>query len=171
MELARNNRIQGDWGLDFGVLAEVFRNCSIKRICQVDLIDSYEHKHQNLSESDPRNGLFKMSIDIARVFYRTMASEGAVFSDGAVETLLTTYMRFAQDVIKVYHDSASINYISFNRQQEDLAVKTFAEGLRIGGNSFLKDPLENTEIPNWSRVVSAIPEFLPMLKEIVENED
>ena len=171
MELARNNRIQGDWGLDFGVLAEVFRNCSIKRICQVDLIDSYEHKHQNLSESDPGNGLFKMSIDIARVFCRTMASEGAVFSDGALETLLTTYMRFAQDIIKVYQDSASINHISFDRQQEDLTVKTFAEGLRIGGNSFLQDPLGNTEIPNWNRVASAIPEFLPMLKEIVESED
>ncbi len=170
-ELARNNRIQGDWGLDFGVLAEVFRNCSIKRICQVDLIDSYEHKHQDLSESDPGNGLFKMSIDIARVFYRTMASEGAVFSDGTVETLLTTYMRFAQDIIKVYHDSASINHIYFDRQQEDLAVKTFAEGLRIGGKSFLQDPLGNTEIPNWNRVASAIPEFLPMLKEIVESVD
>ena len=171
MELARNNRIQGDWGLDFGLLAEVFRNCSIKRICQVDLIETYEHKHQALSESDPSMGLFKMSIDIARVFYRTMASEGAVFSDGTVETLLTSYMRFAQDIIKVFHDSASINHINFDRQQEDLTVKTFAEALRIGGNSFLQDPLGDSEIPNWNRVASVIPEFLPTLKEIVESEE
>ena len=34
-ELVRANRIPADWGLEVGVLAEVYRNCSLKRICQV----------------------------------------------------------------------------------------------------------------------------------------
>jgi len=170
-ELSRINRIQGDWGLDFGVLAEVFRNCSVKRVCQVDLIDSYDHKHQSLSEENPESGLFKMSIDIARVFCRTLASEGVVFSDGLIKTLLATYLRTAQDTIKKYHDDATINNLPFDRHRESLAVKTFAEGLRLGGNSFLEDPLGHPEIPNWNRVTSAIPEFLGMLKETVEEEN
>ena len=33
-ELARVNRIPGDWGLEIGVLAEVFRNCATARVCQ-----------------------------------------------------------------------------------------------------------------------------------------
>jgi len=45
-ELARRMRIPGDWGIEVGVLAEVQRNCAIRRICQVDLSDNYEHKHQ-----------------------------------------------------------------------------------------------------------------------------
>jgi glucosyl-3-phosphoglycerate synthase len=167
-ELARVNRIHRDWGMDFGLLAEVFQNCSRKRICQVDLIDSYDHKHQLLSESDPQKGLLKMSIDIARVISRTMASEGAVLSSGVMETLQTAYLRNAQDMIKKYHDVAMINNLPFDRCQEDLAVETFARGLRTGGNSFLEDPLGRPELPNWIRVTSAIPHFLTVLRETVE---
>src|SRR3972149_1505418 len=56
-DLARINRIPWDWGLEVGVLSEVFRNCSLRRICQVDLTDNYEHKHQDLSPDDPSKGL------------------------------------------------------------------------------------------------------------------
>jgi glucosyl-3-phosphoglycerate synthase len=42
-DLIRINRIPSDWGLEVGVLAEVFRNCSLKRICQVELVENYEH--------------------------------------------------------------------------------------------------------------------------------
>ncbi|MCX5739801.1 MAG: glycosyl transferase, partial [Proteobacteria bacterium] len=52
-DLVRINRIPSDWGLEVGVLAEVFRNCSAKRICQVELVENYEHKHRQLSENDP----------------------------------------------------------------------------------------------------------------------
>src|SRR4029077_10860137 len=52
IKLARVNRIPADWGLEVGVLAEVFRNCAVSRTCQVDLTDNYEHKHQALSADD-----------------------------------------------------------------------------------------------------------------------
>lgn len=170
-ELARINRIHGDWGLDFGVLAEVFRNCSVKRVCQVDLIDTYEHKHQPLSEDNPETGLFKMSIDITRVFFRTLASNGVIFSEGHIKTLLASYLRAAQDTIKKYHDDAVINNIPFDRHSETLAVNTFTEGLRIGGESFLENPLGHAEIPNWNRITSAIPEFLTLLKKAVDEDN
>lgn len=34
VNLARVNRIPGDWGLEVGTLAEVYRNTSINRVCQ-----------------------------------------------------------------------------------------------------------------------------------------
>jgi glucosyl-3-phosphoglycerate synthase len=170
-ELARINRIHGDWGVDLGVLTEVFRNCSKKRVCQMSLIDSYEHEHQPLSEDNPEAGLFKMSIDITRVFFRTLASEGVVFSNKLIKTLQATYLITAQDTVKKYNDDAMINNLPFDRYEEGLAVKTFAEGLRLGGNSFLEDPLGHPEIPNWNRVTSAIPEFLEMLKKTVEEDN
>ena len=170
-ELARINRTHGDWGLDIGVLTEVFRNCSMKRVCQMSLIDSYEHKHQPLSEDNPEGGLFKMSIDITRVFFRTLASEGVVFSNKLIKTLLATYLITAQDTVKKFNDDAMINNLPFDRYEEGLAVETFAEGLRLGGNSFLEDPLGHPEIPNWNRVTSAIPEFLEMLKKAVEEDN
>ena len=169
-ELARVNRMQSGWGMDFGVLTEVFRNSSAQRICQAGLIESYEHKHQPISQADPEKGLFKMSIDISRVAFRTMVSEGAVFSEGVVETLLTTYFRMARDMIRKYHDDAMINDLPFDRSQEDLAVRTFAKGLQIGADSFLADPLADPEMPNWNDVTSAIPEFPAMLREAVEGD-
>ena len=51
--LARSNRIPCDWGLEVGTLAEVFRNTSPKRVCQVDIARLYDHKHQAMSLDDP----------------------------------------------------------------------------------------------------------------------
>jgi len=169
--LAQVNKLQGDWGLDFGLLAEVFRNSSIQRICQVDLIETYEHKHQPISEADPEQGLFKMSIDIARAFCRTMVSEGEVFSDNTIEALRMAYVSTARDMIRKYHDTAMINNIPFDRDREELAVKTFAEGLRLGVGSFSDAPLESPEMPNWNQVTSAFPQFPAMLKGAVERDN
>ena len=45
-------RIPGDWGLEVGVLAEVYRNTACRRVCHVDIAENYEHKHQELSPDD-----------------------------------------------------------------------------------------------------------------------
>jgi len=86
-DLARVNRIPSDWGLEIGVLAEIFRNCSLKRVCQVDIADNYEHKHQGLSPGDPEKGLMRMTVDIAKTLFRTLAAEGVVLSEGHFRTV------------------------------------------------------------------------------------
>jgi glucosyl-3-phosphoglycerate synthase len=170
-DLARIMRIEADWGFDFGMLVEIYRKCSVKRVCQADLMDSYDHKHQSISAGNPDAGLFRMSIDIARVLFRTLASEGVTISEGLTKSLLTTYLRTAQDTVKKYQDDAAINDLPFEPREESLAVHTFAEGLRIGGESFLDDPLGNPEIPNWTRVESATPGFLSLLKQAVDEDN
>ncbi len=96
VDLARINRIPGDWGIEVETLSEVFRNCSLKRICQVELCDTYEHKHQPLSADDPRTGLMKMTIDIAKAIFRNLSIEGAALSESLLNTLVVTYLRTAQ---------------------------------------------------------------------------
>ncbi|HEY6010970.1 MAG TPA: glycosyl transferase, partial [Nitrospirota bacterium] len=81
-DLARTNRIPWDWGLEVGSLAEVYRNYSPRRVCQVDIAATYEHKHQVLSADDAEKGLMKMTVDICKSIFRTLASEGVVFSEG-----------------------------------------------------------------------------------------
>jgi glucosyl-3-phosphoglycerate synthase len=170
-DLARVNRIPSDWGLEVGVLAEVFRNVSPRRICQVDLCDTYEHKHQSLSTDDPQGGLLKMCIDISKSLFRTLAAEGVVFSEGFFNTLVVTYLRTAQDTIKVYSDDAAINSLYFDRHEEAVAVETFVKGIRIASKSFFEDPLGAPLIPNWNRVTSAIPDFLDQLKQVVDEDN
>lgn len=170
-DLARINRIPGDWGLEVGVLAEVYRNCAINRVCQVELCENYDHKHQFLSPDDPEKGLLKMSIDICKSIFRTLATEGVVFSDGFFRTLQTKYLRTAQDNIKRYEDDAAINGLGFDRHEEGLAVEAFTRGVKMASEVFLENPFEIRLIPNWNRVDAAIPDFLPMLNDAVEKDN
>jgi glucosyl-3-phosphoglycerate synthase len=170
-DLARINRIPWDWGLEVGVLSEVFRNCSPRRICQVDLTENYEHKHQELSPDDPSRGLLRMSIDIAKNLFRNLASEGIDLSESLLKTLKATYLRTAQETITKYHDDAAINGLDFDRHEEGVAVDTFTKGIELASKAFVEDPLRIPLIPNWSRVTSAIPDFLERLKHAVDDDN
>lgn len=171
IDMARSIRIPGDWGLEIGVLAEIFRNTSINRICQVEICENYEHKHQPLSASDPKRGLTKMSVDITKSLFRTLASEGVVLSKSFFLTLIITYLRTAQDTIQQYHGDATINSLIFDRHQESVAVEAFMKAIRIAADRYLEDPLGHPLIPSWNRVTSAIPNFLDILNEAVEKDN
>ncbi len=169
-DLIRANRIPADWGLEVGVLAEVYRNCSLKRVCQVELVDNYDHKHQELSPNDARTGLHRMVRDIASSLIRNLASYGVEFDAGFLNTLIAAYVRTAQDAIARYSHDAALNGLDFDRHEEELAVETFASALAGAGLSFVKDPMGAPLIPNWSRVIAAMPDFLSQLRQAVEED-
>jgi glucosyl-3-phosphoglycerate synthase len=170
-DLARSIRIPGDWGLEIGMLAEVYRNASLRRICQVDVADNYEHKHQALSRDDPAAGLNRMSGDICKSVLRTLAMEGVAFVHGFYTTLKVTYLRQAQDAIRSYHDDAVTNSLQFDRHAETLAIEVFLDALGRSCEEFERDPLAHTGLPNWNRVTSAIPDFLPRYREAIDRDN
>ena len=170
-DLARINQIPGDWGIEIETLSEVYRNCSHMRICQVELCETYEHKHQPLSADNPKTGLMKMSIDIAKAIFRNLAIEGATVSDGLLKTLIVTYLHTAQDSIKRCNDDATLNGLLFDRHQETKLVEAFTRAIQIAGKEFQEDPRYSPLIPNWNRVTSAIPDFLEQLYDVVEKEN
>ncbi len=171
IDIARVNRIPGDWGLEVGVLAEIYRNCAVRRVCQIDIADNYEHKHQALSPDDASKGLLKMCIDINKSIFRTLASDGVVFSDGLFKTLIATYVRTSEDMLKRYEDDATVNGLTFDRHAESLAVEIFTEGIKTASETIMKDPLGVPLIPSWDRVTSALPDVLSMLKKAVEEDN
>ncbi len=171
VDMARINRIPGDWGLEVGVLAEVYRNTSLRRVCQVDIAENYEHKHQILSAKDASKGLHKMCVDISKSIFRTLAAEGIVFSNGFFKTLVATYGRTAQDILKRYEDDAAINGLFFDRHEESLAVDTFTHGIRKAAEIITEDPLGVPLIASWDRVTSAIPDILSRIKTAVEEDN
>jgi glucosyl-3-phosphoglycerate synthase len=168
VNLARINRIPWDWGLEVGVLAEVYRNCSLARICQVDLADNYEHKHQELSEEDPTKGLRRMSCEVAKSLMRTLAAEGVIFTKDHFRSLEVRYVRMAEDTIDRYCADAMINGLEFDRHTEELAVATFAQSLHQAAQEFIDNPLGLPLMPSWNRVQAAIPDFLDLLLNAVE---
>jgi len=170
-DLARINRIPGDWGLEVETLAEVYRNYSLRRICQAEICETYEHKHQPLSAEDPRTGLMKMAVDIAKSVFRNLAVESIVLSDSGLRTLIINYQRTAQDATKRYRDDADFNGLTFDYHLETVMVEAFTRAIQIAGKEFMDDPLYSPIIPSWNRVASAIPDFLDRLRTAVEDDN
>jgi glucosyl-3-phosphoglycerate synthase len=166
--LIRQIRIPSDWGLEIGIMSEVFRNVSTQRVCQVELADNYDHKHQKLSPDDPSQGLHRMVIDIATSLFRNLASVGVQFDSGFLNTLGAAYLYQAQDTVAAYADEALINGLRFDQHDEERIVETFTAGLRGAGLAFVRDPMRTPLIPNWHRVIAALPDFLTDLRYAVE---
>jgi glucosyl-3-phosphoglycerate synthase len=170
-DLARRVRIPHDWALEVGMLAEVFRNSAPRAICQSELCDNYDHKHQELSPRDPDRGLNKMACDIMKSFFRRMAAEGIKLDSGLFDTLLSAYSRQAEDTLRFYGAEAAVNGLKYPRHEEETAVTTFVRSIRAAAETFQKDPLAAPLIPNWNRVESALPNFLDELREAVRLDN
>ncbi|OUR61732.1 glycosyl transferase [Colwellia sp. 39_35_sub15_T18] len=164
-------RIPSDWGLEIGVLSEMYRNYSPNRICQVDIASTYDHKHQDMSLDDSTAGLSKMSIDISKAFIRKLATQGETFTTEKFRTLKATYYRIALDYVETYRNDAMMNGLKLDIHSEEKAVEMFAENILTAGSTFLEQPMETPFIPSWNRVVSAIPDILAQLKEAVELDN
>jgi glucosyl-3-phosphoglycerate synthase len=171
VDLVRRVRIPYDWALEVGMLAEVFRNTAPRAICQSELCDNYDHKHQELSVRDPEKGLNKMATDIARSFFRRMAAEGIKLDAGLFDTLLSAYLRQAEDTLRFYAADSALNGLRYPRHEEETAVATFVRSIRIASKAFQEDPLWTPLISNWNRVESACPHFLDELREAVRLDN
>lgn len=162
--------IPSDWGLEIGVLSEMYRNYANNRLCQVDIADIYDHKHQDLSAADDQGGLSKMSIDISKALFRKLATRGVTFDTGTFRSLKATYYRVALDFVETYHNDAVMNGLTLDVHNEEKAVELFAENVMKAGEAFLDRPMERPFIPSWSRVISAVPDILEQLHDAVEAD-
>lgn len=171
LDIARRARIPSDWGVEVGMMAEVFRVSAAKSICQSELVERYDHKHQELSPRDPEKGLNRMAIDVTKCIFRTMAAEGIKLDAGLFDTLLSAYVRKAEDTMRFYAADAAINGLIYDRHEEETAVATFVRSIRAAVKAFLEDPLGTAFIPNWNRVESALPNFLDELRETVRLDN
>ena len=164
-------RIPSDWGLEIGVLSEMYRNCSTNRLCQADIADIYDHKHQDLSLDDDQGGLSKMSVDISKALFRKLATQGKTFNSETFRSIKATYFRIALDLIETYHNDAVMNGLSLDIHKEEEAVEMFAQNIITAGETFLENPMETPFIPSWNRVISAKPDILERLLDAVEKDN
>jgi sucrose phosphorylase len=163
-------RIPSDWGLEMGVLSEIHRNYATNQICQVDVADIYDHKHQDLSADDAAKGLSKMSADIAKSLFRKMATKGEVFSSEKIRTIKATYYRIALDLVESYSADAAINGLQYDRHKEGSSVELFAENIMSAGHEFLEKSMETPFMPSWKRVIAGVPDILDRLVAAVEAD-
>ncbi len=170
-DLLRWIRIPGDWGLEVGLLFEVLRHRSARRVCQVDVTDRFEHKHQPLSPTDATAGLHRMAVDIVKHLLRTLSAAGVVLPEGSFKSMRVAYQRYAEDAIGDYYGVAAFNGLTLDRHAEEEAVGTFSRALAEGCEQFSVDPLGTPSLPNWARVASAWPESEAYLLDVVGKLD
>jgi glucosyl-3-phosphoglycerate synthase len=171
MDLVRRVRIPHDWALEMGLLAEVFRNSAPRAICQSELCDNYDHKHQELSPRDMERGLNKMAVDIAKSLFGRMAAEGIKLDTGLFDTLLSAYVRQAEDTLRFYAADAVLNGLRYPRHDEESAVATFVRSISAAARTYQQEPLGTALIPNWNRIQSALPDFFDELNRAVSLDN
>jgi len=156
-------RIPSDWGLEVGLLSEMYRNYSTNRLCQVEVADTYDHKHQALSAEDASRGLSRMSLDIAKALFKKLATFGVVFDSGTIRTAKACYYRIALDLIESYANDAAMNGLTLDRHAEEQAVELFASNILKAGEAYLEGGEETPFIPSWHRVIGACPDVFEAL--------
>jgi glucosyl-3-phosphoglycerate synthase len=162
-DLASRMRLPSDWGLEIVSLFEALRHRSPERICQVEIADRYDHKHQDLSGDDPTRGLNRMARDIGTHLLRTLAAAGVEISGGRLTSLLAAYQREAEDAVADSYGVAWINGLKYDRHAEEIDLQTFSAALRGSIDEFLADPLGPPLVPNWARVWAGVHEAGPQL--------
>ena len=153
------------------MLSEVYQKTSVNRICQVEIIETYEHKHQNLRKGKPTEGLIRMATEIGKALFRVLSQDGLVMSDAFFRTLVTTYTQESRIAIEKYHALAMLNGLTYDRHEEIDAVDAFAGAMKLAIDEFVTDPIGIPMMPAWVRVEAAIGDFSEKLKEAVEKDN
>ncbi|MDA0672237.1 MAG: glucosyl-3-phosphoglycerate synthase [Cyanobacteria bacterium] len=162
-DLALNTRIPANWGLEVGLLAEVYRNIAMKRIAQVDL-GIFEHKHQTLGTS-PDKGLQKMCRDILKSVLRTLTeTEQVVISSDHIRALRVKFRREAQNLTRQYFVDARFNGLAYDRHQEEVTLEQFERLIQAAGEQYLDNP-SGAQIPDWTRALAVMPNLREQLQD------
>jgi len=158
-DLALNLRIPSDWGLEIGILAELYRNASNKRICEVDL-GFFEHKHKKIVTESLLNTAEDSLITLLRTLTET---EGIDVSEAFLLSLQVTYRRFAQDRIRQYHAEAVCNFLDYDRHEEETSVDALSEVIIHAGKRYMNKPT-SAQLPDWLRTISAMADAREKLR-------
>jgi glucosyl-3-phosphoglycerate synthase len=164
-DLAMRLRIPCDWGFEIGLLAELYRNDSNERICEVDL-GFYDHKHKEINE----NGLIKTAEDCLVTLLRTLTeTDGIEVSQPFLQSLQVMYRKMAQDKIRQYNADAICNNLDYDRHQEESSVDSLSETILASGKRYVAEP-SKTQMPDWLRTKAAMPDIRERLREAaIEN--
>ncbi len=144
------------WGLEIGLLCELFRKVDPREICQVDGGSDYDHKHQPVTA-----GLEGMCSEIAETLLEQLASEGVLVSDSLRQAVVGAYQREGSLAVQRSAALALINGVPFDEGEE-------GENVRIFGNCLTRLPSsqKSSALPSWTRLARENRECLHRLLAI-----
>ena len=196
-DVAMGLRMPGHWGMDIGILTDVYDRCEPSTICQADVAGAYDHKHQELSADDPSCGLRRMSLDVAAVViwrlgvdesgHRTDGGDGGsgrgvegvnrlVLNGGASSCIREAYLAAAKASVRHYRNDAEFNGYRLDAAAEEAMIEVFARSIveavelcRPGSPQRCGDPQADVRMPSWSQVFGVVPEAEDMLLSVLDR--
>jgi glucosyl-3-phosphoglycerate synthase len=167
-ELARKLPVPRDWGLEVGILSAVADKTPVESICQADLCDNYQHKHQTLSRDDASKGLNRMAVEITETLLRDVRAASQV-SD-----LPERYARKALDMIPMYRADALANGLTYREDKEIEAINTFTDAVRVASERFGAAQGARyglAPLPSWNEVEKMVPGLAARFREAVVKDN
>jgi glucosyl-3-phosphoglycerate synthase len=169
--LAKKIRISPTWGLEVSLLSDIYQNTSVNRTCQVEVIETYEHKHQILHKDKSDIGLTRMATEIAEALFRVLCQDGLVMGEGFFRTLVMTYIQESRVAVQKYNATSLLNGLPYDRHNEIQAVEIFTGSLKKAIKGFTENPIGVPLMAAWVRIHAAIPDFTKRLQEAVEIDN
>lgn len=177
-ELASRVAMPGDWGLEVGLLGEVYRGTSAERICQVALGSNFDHKHQELGlpaeDQGPAEGqgLQRMAAEIAASLFADARDEGLRLCPSSLAQVGRAYTEIAEGLIRRYHHDSIANGLLYSGVDEHAAVEVFSRVLGRVARQVTKDEeAPRPKLPPWGEVLRRDPAIGDELIEAVRQDN
>lgn len=172
-EFLRKIPLAADWGLEIGMLCDVFRHAPAQRFCQVDLGSNFEHKHQHLGYDpvtgipDATSGLMRMAREVTRALLDHLwADLGFSAEPRKLERLADTYLAIARMLLTRYAHEAMFNGLEETSAEEMGAITVFAKMIDEVTSECPPAPPSPSTLPSWNTVSQRLPDLGPKLCSI-----
>jgi len=160
-DLASIIPIPRDWGLEVGILSSVAKAVPFEKVCQADLCDNYEHKHQELHPENATKGLNRMAVEVAAALLREV--------EQPPENLSAAYREQALTMIPKYRADALASGLDYDLDKEMEALETFSRAVEKAMG--MKEEDIPAPLPAWNEVEKMVPGLKKAIVEAVEKDN
>ena len=140
--------MEAGWGLEIGMLCELFRNIDPREVCQVDGGSGYDHKHQPVAAA-----LESMCRQIGEALFRQLAAEGIRTDAAFLETMTAAYRKESRLALQRFAALALINGLPFDHDEEAGIVEAFGAALEN-----IDSTAQGVKLPSWERLAREQPD-------------
>lgn len=159
--LAESLPFDSSWGVEIGILAEIFRQIDPRDVAQVDGGSGYEHRHHPAAEGGT---LSRMVRELGQTLLIALQQEGCGGSAFSWLAISDAYLREAQQAVRRSSALARINGLPYDQAAEMRLVELFAgELLRSGGS-------RPVPLPSWSALATQRPDWVAAFAKAVAGE-
>jgi len=150
-----------NWGAEIFTLIEIYHRAT--SVAQVMFSQKpFDHKHQEVSESDETKGLNRMAIDIVATLINVLVEdEGLEVSDDFFRDLALVYSKIGEQRIKMYSEEAAFNNLSYDPDEEERLVKNVFRNCILRAGEILT--AQSLITGRFMRIIHTYPEFKPHL--------